>query len=551
VLSSLIPRGTRAWAPAVLLLLAACAATPPGPTTTPAPAPRGAVATETSAATRAAAACLSRGGSAADAAVVAALVAGLVSPVSSGIGGGGFALIQDGATGQVTILDFRETAPAGYDAAAAEQEGAPAGLSVGVPGEIAGLAELHRRWGRRSWRENVEVAAAMAEQGFAVTPHTARVLARVPKLLPAGGLSAQFAPGGTPLAAGAFARNPALGATLWKIAGRGPAGFYEGATAQSFVAAARAAGSPMTEQDLASYKVVERKPLRARWGDFDIYTMPPPSAGGLLLLSTLGMFSPEEARQLDPTRPEGAHLLGEVFRGWLADRFRGIGDPDRAQIHVGALLDPARLAARRKALDPNRTRAVEAFLQEDRGTSHLVVVDKDKNVVSLTTTVNSPWGSRLYAEDIGVLLNDELNDFLPPSRAAALGLPAAPGVGRPGARPPSSMTPTLVARDGQVALAVGGSGGMRIATSVALVALGVMGGLGVEEAVKRPRVHVTPDGTLLLEPGGMSPEGRTDLERRGERVKEEEAMNAVQGVRLWPGVEAAADPRKFGEAALP
>ncbi|MCS6899693.1 MAG: gamma-glutamyltransferase [Myxococcales bacterium] len=478
-------------------------------------------------------------------------MAGLVSPISSGIGGGGFALVREGATGQVTILDFRETAPAGYDAAAAEREGAPAGMAVGVPGELAGLAELHRRWGRRSWRENVEVAAAMAEQGFAIPLHTARVLARLPKLLPGGGLSAQFAPGGTPLAAGAFARNPALGATLWKIAAQGPAGFYQGAVARSFVAAARTAGSPMTEQDLAGYKVMERKPLRARWGDRDIYTMPPPSAGGLLLLSTLGMFPPEEVKKLDPTQPEGAHLLAEIFRGWLADRFRGIGDPDRNSINLGVLLDPVRLSSRRKALDPQRTRTIEAFLQEDRGTSHFVIVDKDKNVVSLTTTVNSPWGARLYAEDIGVLLNDELNDFLPPSRATALGLPSAPGVGKPGARPPSSMMPTLVTREGQVELVAGGSGGMRIATSVTLVALGVLGGLGVEAAVKRPRVHVTPDGVLWLEPGGMSEEGKADLVRRGERVKEEEAMNAVQGVRLWPRVEAVADLRKFGEAALP
>lgn len=391
----------------------------------------------------------------------------------------------------------------------------------------------------------------MAENGFSITPHVARVLARLPKLLPAGGLASQFAPGGTPLAAGSPARNPALGATLKHIAEHGAAGFYSGAAGKSFVATARAAGSAMTEQDLASYKVVEREPLRTNWGAYEVYTMPPPSAGGLMLLTALGMFPPEEAARLDPTQAEGAHLLAETFRGALADRFRGVGDPAFARVAPQTFLAPERLAARRKAIDPYKTRKVGAFLQEDHGTSHLVVVDRDRNVVSLTTTVNSPWGSRLYAEDSGVLLNDELHDFTPQARSEALGVPVPPGGGRPGARPPSSMTPTLVLKGGELVLAAGGSGGMRIATSVTLVSLGVLSGLGVEEAVRRPRVHVTPDGTLLLEPGGMTPEGRADLERRGESIKEEEAMNAVQAVRLWPSPEAAADPRKFGQSALP
>jgi gamma-glutamyltranspeptidase/glutathione hydrolase len=547
VRSLLLTLGLRTALPSLALLLAACALAPP---TAPASSvARGAVATETAAATRAALACLDRGGSAADAAVVAALVAGVVSPVSSGLGGGGFALIREGASGRVTALDFRESAPAAYDPDAASAPQAPPGLSVGVPGEVAGLVELHRRWGRRPWRENVEAARQLATKGFEVTPHTARFLARVPQLRPAGTLGSLFAPGGSPLTTGATVKIPALGATLEALGERGAAGFYEGAVARAFVGAARGAGSGITEQDLATYRVIERAPLKASWGEYEVHTMPPPSAGGLMLLTTLGMIDPAEARGLDPTRPEGAHLLAEIFRGSLADRFRHVGDP-AGGAGVEALLEPGRLAARRRGIDPGKTRAVEAWVQEDKGTSHLVIVDGEQNVVSLTTTVNSPWGSRLYAEDAGVLLNDELNDFLPRARAEALGLPGAPGVGRPGARPPSSMTPTVVLRGGKLALAAGGSGGMRIATSVTQVTLGVLAGLGVDEAIRRPRVHVTPDGALLLEPGAVGPEGRADLERRGERVKEEEAMNAVQGVRLWPAPEAAADGRKFGKAAL-
>ncbi|RYE90006.1 MAG: hypothetical protein EOO75_10840, partial [Myxococcales bacterium] len=499
---------------------------------------------------RAAIAAMEQGGSAADGAIAAALTAGVVSPVSSGMGGGGFAMVLDAATGKVTVLDFRESAPAAYDADAADAKDAPTGTSVGVPGEVAGLFELHRRHGRRPWATTVEEVARLAEQGFTLTPHMARALAKMGKAVPPGTMTAALLPGGTPLTAGATLREPVLAASLREVAKFGPTGFYGGRIGRSFVATARRAGSTLTEADLTGYKVIEREPLHIRWGEHDVYAMPPPSAGGLMLMQALAMFSPAEAaRELDPTKPAGAHTLAEVFRGAMADRTRTVGDPGLTPVDTGALLDPARLRARRQGIASDRTRPVASFVREDHGTSHLVVSDAQGNVVSLTTTVNSPFGARVRDEDTGLVLNDELHDFIRPAAVAALGLATIPGSGRPGARPPSSMTPVIARGPAGDLVSLGGSGGMRIATSVTLVTLGMLAsGLGAEEAVKRPRVHIAQDGSLLLEPGAMTADERADLERRGEKVREEEAMNGVQALRRGPRVEAAADPRKFGLA---
>jgi gamma-glutamyltranspeptidase / glutathione hydrolase len=558
--------------PLLALLAAACAARPP------ADAGRGAqggeragaegaatgrryaAATESANATHAAMEALEKGASAADAAIVAALVAGVAVPVSSGIGGGGFAMVWEAKSRTATILDFRETAPAALDQAAldvVDRSGVAQGLKVGVPGEVAGLIELHRRWGTRPLAEDVEPAASMAETGLSLPPHMARALltrwGQEARAIPVFG--AAFFPSGNPARAGDIVKNPRLGATLRGIGQRGAAAFYEGPVAAAIVEAVAKAGGVMTEADLKAYKVVERRPLQARWGDLDVLTMPPPSAGGLLLLQTLGMFSKEELAGLTPTSAEGAHTLGEAFRGALADRVRYVGDPEQrpaVAAETSKLLDPGRLAARRAQIKPNETRAPAAFVKEEHGTSHIIVVDAAHNIVSLTTTVNGPFGSKVVAEGPGVLLNDELTDFIARPLAAKIGVADPAGAARPGARPPSSMMPTLVLRGGEPVLCLGGSGGYRIATGVPQVAFGALAqGLDVAAAIRRPRIHVTFDGAMLIERGALSPQALRDLEARGEKVREEENISAVQGVAFRAGdggvlLEAAGDPRKFG-----
>lgn len=544
--------------PGVALALAACVAAPPPQAPAAPAAPRGqkhAVASENATATHAAMDVLDRGGNAVDAAIAAAFMLGVTVPVSSGIGGGGFALVWDAKTKKSTILDFRETAPAKLDPAAFESKTTPSGALVGVPGEVAGLAELHRRWGTKTFAECAAPAADAAERGFPISPHMARALTKMGKLItgtPA--MASIFLPGGTALRAGATAQNPALAATLRTVGARGPAAFYEGPIAESMAAAAQRAGGTLTVEDLRSYKVLEREPLRVAWEGHEVMTMPPPSAGGVMVAELLGMFSAAEAAALDPRRAEGIHTLAEAMRGAFADRVRGVGDPAYATVDVPGLLAAERLKKRRASIDPNKTRRPGAFVTEDHGTSHLIVIDAQRNVVALTTTVNNPFGARIVADGTGILLNDELNDFTRLFHARPMGVNDPPGSPRALARPPSSMTPTVVLKNGEPVLVAGGSGGLRIATGVSQVTMAVLArGLSARAAVTEPRVHVSHDGTLVLEPGAVDAPTREDLARRGEALKEDDNISAVQAVSLSPGpsgwwLEPAADPRKFGLA---
>lgn len=537
-----------------LLLLAACAATPPrtagpGGAASAAPPPY-AAATENEQATKAAMAAMERGGSAVDGAIAAALVAGVVVPVSSGIGGGGFALVYDPKTKAATILDFRETAPKALDPEALQNKDAAPGVWVGTPGEVAGLVELHARWGKRPFAEDVEAAASIAEKGFSASPHMAKVMKRFAPYIEKAGIGPRLPMDGRTVTA------RELGSTLRGIAARGRGAFYEGPVATSYVATARKAGSTITMDDFAGYKVVERAPLRAGWdGGFEILTMPPPSAGGLTVLELLGSYNRAELAGLGIHTPDGIHELAEIFRAVLADRFAEVGDPDLEKRDIAKLLDQKRLRARRAAIDPKKTRPVSAFVKEDHGTHHMVFVDRDGLIVSLTTTVNNPFGARIVDETTGVFLNDELMDFVADRVTEPLAL-KSPGRARPGARPPSSMTPTLILRDGQPAFALGGSGGMRIASGVAQVtAMLVSLPIGVDKAVERPRIHVVPDGSLLVEKGQLTPEQRADLEARGEKVKEEDNGSGVTGIAITRGpagteLVVGPDPRKFGFGAV-
>ncbi|PKN31322.1 MAG: gamma-glutamyltransferase, partial [Deltaproteobacteria bacterium HGW-Deltaproteobacteria-20] len=261
--------------------------------TAQAPAGRRAVATESGVATLAAMETLRAGGHAVDAAITAALVLGVVNPVSSGLGGGGFALVWDARLGKTVVLDFRETAPAGIDPRALDTRpvaDANRGVLIGVPGEGAGLLELHRRWGRRSFASNAAAAIRAAERGFPLGPHMDRTLRTHQAYLSVDGyLSSLFYPNGIAIVGGSSVRSPALAATLRGISSKGARGFYEGAVGASLVAAARRAGSRMTREDLAGYAVIDRPALRFSWEGYEVHTMPPPSAGGILLAQTLLM----------------------------------------------------------------------------------------------------------------------------------------------------------------------------------------------------------------------------------------------------------------------
>ncbi len=521
-----------------------------------APPARYAVSTENARATREAMDVLAKGGNAVDAAVTAALVTGVTNPTSSGLGGGGFALVYLAQEKKTELLDFRETAPAGVDTAAFEGSLAERrGQLVGVPGEVAGLYALHQKLGKSRWADLVGRAERAASQGFVVEAHLGRVVTQKghEAFQRDAGLKALLYPGGKPIAAGQRVKRPNLARTLRRIAQEGPKAFYTGAIAAELARVARDAGGALSESDLASYAPKERTPLEITWEGYRILTMPPPSAGGLLLAQTLAMHSRADLKALGLRSPAYTHVLAESMRGSIVDRYRYVGDPDRVKVDVPALLDPARLAKRKGEIVPDRTRMVQTIATREQGTHHLVALDADGNAVSLTTTVNTAFGADLLAPASGVILNDELDDFASDRET----LPYAannPNRAVPGARPVSSMTPTIVLSEGRVVLALGGSGGPTIPPCVTEVLLARLAfGESIEAAVKAPRFIPSPGPTTIRIEAGFTDREKRELEWRGENHAPIPSFFGVQAIAVDPAsgaITATADPRKSGLAEV-
>ncbi|HKQ69292.1 MAG TPA: gamma-glutamyltransferase family protein [Polyangiaceae bacterium] len=551
-----------------------------------APAPyreRYAVATENATATRVGIEALRAGANAVDTAIAVALTLGVVQPASSGIGGGGFALVWDASQRKVTALDFREVAPGTIDPALLEYRSKTSvatgrGRMIGVPGEVAGLAELHRRFGRRSFAEDAAPAAAIAEGGYYTSDHLARLaLAYHAQLNWSDPLRTLFKPDGYAASVGRRIANAPLAATLRRIGAEGPKAFYEGHVAMEMVKASADAGGFLSTQDLRAYRPVEREPLKVNWEGHTVYTMPPPSAGGLLLAETLGTFGKADLEPFQLGSGAYNHLLAETFRGAIADRMHAIGDPAFVDTNVSALMERVRLLDRRAQIALDRSRPPQKFFLQEHGTTHFVVVDAEGNVVSLTTTINDAFGAFVGTETTGVILNDELDDFTTKAASTlystgkgvtasrvpeASSTAAGPNEPRAFARPTSSMTPTIAFRDGLPVLALGGSGGLRIATGVteAFLARTVFQ-RSAADCVSMTRFHTpvddAPSGGPVLElDESSSDELVQDLKRRGEVVRTTPNYSAVQMVTIERGphgavrLSAASDPRKGGTALV-
>jgi gamma-glutamyltranspeptidase/glutathione hydrolase len=544
---------------------------------------RFAVATENGMATRVGMDALRSGANAVDTAIAIAFTLGVVQPASSGIGGGGFALVWDASKRKVTALDFRESAPGGLDPAILEYRPKPPietgrGAMIGVPGEVAGLAELHRRFGRRSFAENVAPAVAIAQNGYAASDHLARLaVAYHAQINWSSQLRTLFKPTGWAVGTGRHIVNRDLARTLARIGAEGPKAFYEGNVAEEMVRAARGTGGFLSMQDLRAYRPIEREPLKVAWEGRTVYTMPPPSAGGLLLAETLGMFGKADLEPLGLGTGAYDHLLAETFRGAIVDRMRAIGDPAIVDTDVSTLMEKMRLLDRRAQIALDRTRPAAKFSLTEHGTTHFVVVDPQGNVVSLTTTINDAFGSMVSTETTGVVLNNELDDFttkavtdilttgasptesVVPETSTAVQGPNEP---RPFARPTSSMTPTIAFQDGQPVLAVGGSGGLRIATGVTQAFLArTVFQVPVEQCVTMGRLHTPadegPPQLPVIELDEDAPDSLVqDLKSRGEVVRLVPNYSAVQMIAIdrGPGgavqISAASDPRKGGVARV-
>lgn len=533
---------------------ATAAPTPPRPH-------RFAVASENATASRIAMAVLQKGGSAADAAIAGVLAVGVTQPVSSGLGGGGFAVVWDAPSKNITVLDFRETAPIGLRPSEHRNRSKlPAnkrGVMFGVPGEVAGLVEIHKRWGKLAFADLVRGAADAAENGFPLSAHMARALQWNGAWAQKAPRFGMFAPGGKLAAPRDMIKNPALAATLRRIGAEGRSAFYEGAIAKDILETATGAGSRVTAQELKDYRLIERGALHTAWEGYDIFTMPAPSAGGLLMLETLHMHKKADLLALGYGSGAYFHLLAETFRGAVADRVRFLGDPAFLKADLEALASPRRMQERRKGFSDMATTPAEKFPVSEAGTSHLVAIDEQGNVVSITSTVNNMFGCKLVTAG-GFILNDELDDFTRDTleKQFSINVGRGPNSPRGGARPVSSMTPTIVMQRGSPVFALGGSGGLRIPTGTTEVLLAhLVFDRTPEQAVADPRFDTPPTGGLFLDPSA-APDVVTDLQKRGEVVDTTKpnfsavqaiAVSARRGART---LEAASDPRKGGSGLV-
>jgi len=521
-------------------------------------------------ATRAGYDVLAAGGSAADAAVAVQMVLTVVEPQHSGLGGGGFALYWDAGLGELASFDGRETAPAaatpdywlGENGEPLEfWEAVVGGRSVGVPGTPALMEALHARYGRLPWGELFAPAIALAEDGFALSPRLAEDIAeaaehRLGDIAPASAL--YLHQDGTPLAAGETLRNPELARTLRLLAAEGTEPFYAGSIARDLVAAVRNAPNPgmMTLADLADYAVKEREPVCLPYRAFEICGMGPPSSGALTVGQTLGILAGHDLAALGPG-PEATHLFVEASKLAFADRGLYMADEDFVDMPEG-LLDPAYLAERATLLDPKtameKAAPGEPPWQEGRrlapdgdrpnhGTSHFVILDSHGDMLSLTTTIETGFGSRVMTG--GFLLNNELTDFaLAPE---ADGAPIANRV-EGGKRPRSSMAPTIVFEDGRPMLLIGSPGGASIIPYVAEALVRILDfGQDPQTAIDGPHV-VNRNGSTQVEAGPEAAATVEALAGFGQTTETVDLNSGLHAILIRPDgtLVGAADKRREG-----
>jgi len=528
--------------------------------------PAVAVASAHPAATEAGLEILRAGGNAFDAAVAVSAALAVVEPYSSGLGGGGFWLLHLAADDRDLMIDGREKAPlaARRDLYLDDKGEVVPGLSIdgplaaGIPGEPAALAHIARRYGRLPLARSLAPAIRLAREGFLVDERyrgLARwrlsVLRRYPRS------AALFLAGGEVPPKGHRIRQPQLARTLELLAERGREGFYSGEVARRLVRAVRGRGGIWSERDLASYRVVERAPVVARYRGYRIVSAAPPSSGGVVLVEMLHML--DALGWEDRGDAASLHLLIEVMRRAYRDRALYLGDPDQVEMPLARLLsrEYARSLARR--IDPARatpSARLAGVATEGPDTTHFSILDAEGNRVAATLSINYPFGSGMVAEGTGVLLNDEMDDFSArPGAPNVYGLVGgAANAIAPGKRMLSSMTPTFVESPRRVAI-LGTPGGSRIITMVLLGVLEAVAGKPVDDWVRRPRLHhqYLPD-EVQLEPGALDEETQAALRSMGHRLKVVERpwgnMQAVLWDRVTGEVGAASDPRGGGAARV-
>lgn len=514
---------------------------------------------------------LSQGGNAIDAAIAAQLVLGLVEPQSSGLGGGAFLVYFDAKTKTLTTLDGRETAPqAATEMLFQDSNGEPikffdaviGGRSVGVPGTPALLAKMAQNWGSKPWESLFQPAIALSDNGFIVSPRLEGQLKRARTSLsrqPAA--STYFYPKGKPLLAGTRLKNPLLAQTLRTLAIQGTKPLYAGPMADEIVKTITGfAANPgvMSKTDLASYKVKQRKPVCAPYRQYNVCGMGPPSSGALTIGQILGLLAPHTLNTKSSTSVEAWRLIADATRLAFADRGRYMADMDYVKMPLKGLLKPSYLQSRSRLLvgpgklqnaiagepeweDASLQRADDEAI-ELPSTTHFSIVDNQGNVVSMTSTIENGFGSRLMVG--GFLLNNELTDFS--FRSHKNGKPIANRL-QPRKRPRSSMAPTIVMKDGKPVLAIGSPGGSRIIPYVAKTLIAYLDwGMNIQQAISSPHL-INRFGTYDLEAGTTAEAFEPALSAMGYKTKITNLNSGLHAIAITPnGLEGGADPRREG-----
>jgi gamma-glutamyltranspeptidase/glutathione hydrolase len=515
------------------------------------------------------------GGNAVDAAVATGFALAVVHPQAGNLGGGGFMLIRM-ADGASHFLDFRETAPAAATArmyldangnviADASVVGYKA---IAVPGSVAGLAYAEKKYGKLGLAEAMQPAIKLARDGFALTWSDAKDL-KDKHLADFAESRRIFQREGNYYAGDEVLRQPDLARTLERISAN-PDDFYHGAMAQELAAAMQKNGGLITASDLAGYEVKEREPVRGTYRGYEVISAPPPSSGGVSLIETLNILEGYDLARLGDRSSDSMHATVEAFRRAFFDRAEFLGDPDFAKIPVAQLLDKKYAAAWRETINPERATAskdlkrptifteLEQYADahppplspsEGQNTTHYSVVDGDGNAVAVTTTLNDNFGSRVTAPGLGFLLNDEMDDF-----AARAGQPNLFGLVQgpanaigPGKRPLSSMTPTVVLKDGKLLLVLGSPGGSRIPTTVANILIGIIDyGMNVQEAVNAPRFHHQWLPDVINVEQWFSPDTVKALEQKGHKIEIGRGLSE-EWQPYWSDGECIAVDQKTGE----
>jgi gamma-glutamyltranspeptidase/glutathione hydrolase len=506
----------------ILLLLAAVAglgSPHAGGSTQPVRAAHAMVVSSHELASRAGVEMMQAGGNAVDAAVATGFALAVVHPAAGNLGGGGFMLIRM-ADGKTHFIDYREKAPAAakpdmyLDAQGNVIEGASeyGYKAIGVPGSVAGMVYAQQKYGKLPLQQVMAPAIRLAHEGYALSWEEARDFQRDRYLGEFAESRRVFQRDGNFYQPGEIFRQPELARTLQRIAAK-PDDFYHGALAHELAATLQKGGGLITADDLAHYEVKEREPVRGTYRGYEIISAPPPSSGGTVLIETLNILEGYDPAKLEDRSAQSIHFTAEAFRRAFFDRAEFLGDPDFSKIPVAQLIDKKYGAAWRESIAADRASgskelkrpAIFSELEqyaaahpqplenhEAPHTTHYSVVDAEGNAVAVTTTINDWFGSRVTAEGLGFLLNDEMDDFsAKPGAPNADGLiqGAANAVG-PGKRPLSSMTPTIVVHDGKTFLVLGSPGSSKIITTVGNVLIGVIDyGMNVQEAVNAPRFH--------------------------------------------------------------